>query len=275
MRTIQSFSALMLPVSFGISAFCPDLFSLHSIEAQARTALLQHLLISDKRVFRWQSALEAASPDRLPFYEDRLLSALIAGDAAQAVELCSAALYELGAHDGASACDLHMQLLQIYCTLLKIDCPCRAMIEREINELSLRSLLRFDSINVLLEHIAALCRLICAQILQSRSATTALVESVRKYIDEHYGSHITLQVLAELFHVNASYLSQIFKRQIGVGVNRYLRGARLSAAKRMLAGTDGRLSDICMQCGFSDYVHFSKTFKEEFGLSPSDYRKNH
>jgi AraC-like DNA-binding protein len=55
----------------------------------------------------------------------------------------------------------------------------------------------------------------------------------------------------------------------------YLNTLRLNHAKILVATTEKRLIDICIECGFSDYRYLYKAFKESFGCTPYEYRKRY
>ena len=57
-----------------------------------------------------------------------------------------------------------------------------------------------------------------------------------------------------------------------IGIAEYIRKTRISAAKKMLAQNES-VSAVARKSGFEDYNYFSKVFKRETGLSPSQYKK--
>ena len=60
------------------------------------------------------------------------------------------------------------------------------------------------------------------------------INGLTRYMQEHLSEEITLSVLAEEFHLNAQYISQLFKNEIGVGFFAYLTNIRLEKAKKLL-----------------------------------------
>ena len=59
----------------------------------------------------------------------------------------------------------------------------------------------------------------------------------------------------------------------GMTPNNYVRKKRLEAGKRMLEDSNDTVAEISYKTGFSNPYYFSKCFKQEFGISPSTYRK--
>jgi two-component system response regulator YesN len=78
---------------------------------------------------------------------------------------------------------------------------------------------------------------------------------------------------ANHFHVNKSYLSAIFKQEMGRSFTERLTLLRIREAKKLLKDTALNLTNIAYQCGFSDQSYFSKVFRKVEGLTPKEYRK--
>ncbi|MED5597424.1 helix-turn-helix transcriptional regulator [Janthinobacterium sp. P210006] len=81
----------------------------------------------------------------------------------------------------------------------------------------------------------------------------------------------TLPELARLAGTNASTLSQGFRQLFGTSVFAYVRQQRLELAYRMLAAGNISVADAAHACGYTD-SHFSKVFRQRYGVSPSDMR---
>lgn len=90
---------------------------------------------------------------------------------------------------------------------------------------------------------------------------------------EDYNQEYSLSSLSEDYHLNRYYLSHLFKKVTGYSVMEYLSRCRLTAAKRYLTATDLPIGDIVEKCGFRDNSDFSRLFKSQNGMSPSEFRK--
>ncbi|MCI6429968.1 MAG: response regulator [Lachnospiraceae bacterium] len=100
------------------------------------------------------------------------------------------------------------------------------------------------------------------------------INGLTRYMQEHLSEEITLSVLAEEFHLNAQYISQLFKNEIGVGFLAYLTNIRLEKAKKLLLSTALPIADVAEQSGYGDYRVFTKVFKKAEGITPSQYRRD-
>lgn len=268
-------SAIADKFFLGCSAPCKKLSELARCRSQAHLAFLQHLLYPKTSVLYWSDSLD--QPDNLlsTQEEQKLSHLLLSGDAPQTVELCTALLDTSTCTQFKNTITLQARLLQIYCLLAQPESDCQIEIQQEIARFSPDYLFQFYTFEQIIDCVSSFCRRICNNLLASRGDLSTLIESVRQYMETHYDAHITLPFLADLFHISPAYLSQIFKRQYGIGLNRCLRDIRLRAACQMLQEESTKLSDISLQCGFRDYVHFSKTFKDVIGSTPSEFRKQY
>ena len=83
-------------------------------------------------------------------------------------------------------------------------------------------------------------------------------------------------MIAELCGMSTRHLHRLFKAD-GVSFGEWVRKRRLSEARRQLANvhfSDHSIIQIAFQWGFNDAAHFSRTFRQEFGLSPRQYRRS-
>ena len=91
------------------------------------------------------------------------------------------------------------------------------------------------------------------------------INGLTRYLQEH---------LAEQFHLNPQYISQLFKSEIGVGFLTYLTNIRMEKAKKLLLSTSLSIAEVAEQSGYGDYRVFTKVFKKTEGSTPSQYRRD-
>lgn len=97
---------------------------------------------------------------------------------------------------------------------------------------------------------------------------------VKEYINRHYMEDLSLKSLAEVFHLNPSYLSRQFKEKNNVNYSDYLNIVRIEKSKKLLMSSLMSINEISEAVGFSDYRYFTKVFKRYQGMSPQAYKKN-
>ena len=108
---------------------------------------------------------------------------------------------------------------------------------------------------------------------QTQLSPISMCRQLRDYIDNHFGSPITLRSLADMFFVSPDYVSHVFKSEIGESPIHYLIKCRIREAKRLLVYTNMTLREISTIIGYDNMTHFSSLFKKNTGYSPGQYRQ--
>lgn len=101
-----------------------------------------------------------------------------------------------------------------------------------------------------------------------------MITGIIRYLQEHLAEEISLNILAEEFHLSSQYISQLFKNEIGVNFLAYLTNIRMENAKKLLISTSLSIGEISNQCGYGDYRVFTKAFKKVEGSTPLQYRRD-
>lgn len=105
------------------------------------------------------------------------------------------------------------------------------------------------------------------------SASAQRIEKVLRYVDEHISKELSVDMLAEVAHLQSNYFIRFFKRQLGCTPMRYVKERKLEIARSALVGTDQPIAMIGQDVGFKDSAHFSRAFKEVYGRGPKKYRQ--
>lgn len=101
------------------------------------------------------------------------------------------------------------------------------------------------------------------------------LQRTRVYIGQHYREPLTLEQLAEMAGLSRNYYVSLFKKQYGESVVHYITRLRMEHARRLMANPELRLRDIAHRVGYNDEFYFSRKFKQETGITPSAYIRNH
>lgn len=101
-----------------------------------------------------------------------------------------------------------------------------------------------------------------------------VVQQVIALIEQNYGRDIGLQWLAEQVYLSPGYLSSLFKQEVGKSVTQYLTIFRLETAKRLLENTNLKISYIGEQVGYSNSSYFGVIFKNYFGATAAQVRRD-
>ncbi len=93
------------------------------------------------------------------------------------------------------------------------------------------------------------------------------------YIRSHIQDNLSVDSVAEALSLNTSYLSKLFKQEMGKTMSRYIRDQKIEIACNMLRHLDESSLNISNYLGFSSQSHFIQVFKRETGMTPEEYRK--
>ena len=94
------------------------------------------------------------------------------------------------------------------------------------------------------------------------------------YIYDHLHTRITIEELSSYVNLNSSYLSRVFKKEMGVSVSRYIRMKKIETAKNMLVYSDFTPSEIASILAFPSQSYFSEVFRKEVGTTPLEYKND-
>ena len=100
-----------------------------------------------------------------------------------------------------------------------------------------------------------------------------VIEQIRKWIHDHLHEDLTLLDLSRRFHYSVSYISMLFKKEIGTGFQEYLLDCRMQRAKHLLLDPALRISHIAQQVGYTNPKAFSIAFHKACGIPPTEYRE--
>ena len=98
------------------------------------------------------------------------------------------------------------------------------------------------------------------------------VDEACAYIKNHYAQDISLDILAQVVHLNKSYLARQFKKEFGMSPIAYLIKVRMDYAKKLLTESTLPVKAVAALCGYNDPSFFNFYFKKTFGISPAAYR---
>ena len=96
-----------------------------------------------------------------------------------------------------------------------------------------------------------------------------------EYIHQNFKADLTLDVLSAFMHLNKNYLSQLFKKEVGLSFVVYLNKYRIEQAKLRLRTTTAPLAEIAYEVGYSDPTYFSRIFKKYTEMTPNYYRQTY
>lgn len=95
------------------------------------------------------------------------------------------------------------------------------------------------------------------------------------FIYSHLNTRITVQVLSDYTGLSPSYLSRLFKKELGISISDYILEKKIEKSENLLKYSDYSLVDIANYLAFSSQSHFIQTFKKAVGVTPNKYRNQY
>lgn len=110
-------------------------------------------------------------------------------------------------------------------------------------------------------------------ILAGEKMSDYYIKEISNYIEKHYSEDITVESMAEYLNLSRGYLNKIFKRYTGKSPKEYLTSYRMAKAIQLLKTTQIPIGEVGLSVGYANQLHFSRAFKNFFGVSPKIWRQ--
>lgn len=103
------------------------------------------------------------------------------------------------------------------------------------------------------------------------SAQDSLFQNLCSFIDAHMEENLSLERLSSEFFVSKFHISHVFKENLGISIHQYITKKRLNLCCQSILG-GMPITEACQTFAFSDYSSFFRAFKQEYGMSPREFR---
>lgn len=132
----------------------------------------------------------------------------------------------------------------------------------------------FDVRPYYVELISAISETVSNTEISLRNYSSTIANCI-SYINKHLLQKITLRMLANHCNLSERWLSKRFREEVGITLPDYINNKKLQRGAQLIKFTTTPIEEISFFLGFSNQSYFSKLFKEKYGESPLEYRRNH
>lgn len=108
--------------------------------------------------------------------------------------------------------------------------------------------------------------------LETQPQNNSKLDLIFKHINANFNKHISLDEIANLASMTVPAFCRFFKKTTGKTFTKIVNEYRIVHATKLLSESKISITDICFECGFNNFSHFNKLFKEFTGKSASKYR---
>jgi AraC family transcriptional regulator len=109
--------------------------------------------------------------------------------------------------------------------------------------------------------------------IQTLQETPECIEDVMRYIREHINEPLNRERLAAVAGFSVPHFHRVFTAHVGESAASYVRRLRLERAGRKLRMGAVDITEVALAAGYDTHAAFSKAFKQQFGLSPREFRQ--
>ena len=107
----------------------------------------------------------------------------------------------------------------------------------------------------------------------AQTDTIDRLKPILEYVESHFHQPLSLEELAGVIGMNGKYFCRFFRRVTGQTPMNYVNTYRIEQAAYILCTTGMSVTEVGLECGFSDTSHFVKLFKKHKGITPKQFRK--
>ena len=101
-----------------------------------------------------------------------------------------------------------------------------------------------------------------------------IIRKAQQYISTHIREKLSVPLVAKMVDVSPSYLTALFHKNLQISPGEYIRRVKLQESKQMIREGSMNFTEIAAALNYSTVHHFSRQFKEKFGITPTEYAKS-
>ena len=101
-----------------------------------------------------------------------------------------------------------------------------------------------------------------------------IIRRAQQYVSAHIREKLSVPTVARMVDVSPSYLTALFHKNLQISPGEYIRRIKLQESKQMIRENSMNFSEIAAALQYSTVHHFSRQFKDKFGITPTEYAKS-
>ncbi|WP_195575651.1 response regulator [Paenibacillus sp. 1001270B_150601_E10] len=262
-------------VSAGVCAQVLGIEHLHELYRQAIKALQSRIVLGRELVIPYQdTSQEEVALKGTVQAEKGLEVAIETADQARALK-CLEEVWTSLMEGAESIEEAYESILYIHSLLIRMI-QNQGLSAREVFGDDIRYVYSIELLRTKEEHWSLIHRAterMIELLLEARSSSTHhTITALLSLIEQEMDQELTLHSAADRMFVNSSYLSRLFKQEMGVAFSSYVTTKKMERAKEVLQ-QGGRVYDAATATGYRDVSYFTKVFRKYWGATPGEFKK--
>jgi AraC family transcriptional regulator len=102
----------------------------------------------------------------------------------------------------------------------------------------------------------------------------ARLRRIRELVHAKVEDELSLDEMAQSVGLSTAHFARMFRKSTGQTPHQFVLHHRLKRAKALLRAPDARVLDVAVACGFKTQQHFAQVFRDVWGISPTEYRRD-
>jgi two-component system response regulator YesN len=265
-RKIHKAAGFLFDLLYEVGGFDPRVVRWRRQRSEQQSQIGEFIQERKKLGADWQYPLES---------EQELLGKVKIGDRTGAKEILNSILGTILFHNPGDLGVLKARLLELLSILSRsaVEGGVNIDVMLEKNLTYVNKVMEIDSQEDLCAWIGTALNEFIELVYSSQDAKKVTqIRPAINYIDANYDKPITLAEVAEASCLSVSRLAHLFKEQMGITIIDYLTSVRIERAKQLLLSTEQNCTEICFQVGYNNQSYFTRTFKEQAGMTPREFR---
>ena len=137
----------------------------------------------------------------------------------------------------------------------------------------LETLHQLEDLYQIKQHFTTVALAIMEELAPEKVSYTPVIQKIINEVEADPGQNVNLKSLAGKYHINASYLGQLFQKEVGCSFVNYVNHLRNEKAKELILNTDKKINEIAKIVGYAESNYFYRKFKQCYGISPNTMRE--
>lgn len=265
-------------ICIGLSSVCVENDRVHEAYLEACHACSQSIYLGENTIVHYNDLDDVLwqNYEITDGQKQRLLMKIYSGQTAETEKEIREMFSEAG--DNLENCKYMAMDLMVACMKYPFLCRVKCAIQEKEYDFSflqdgIKVIGSAESVEEIVQYLTRSFSLLTRQNHQdTEERYQHVVKQITEYLNEHYMENLTLDSIADEFHMSRTYVSRLLRRYAGKSFLKILVDIRMEEARKMILEEKYKMYEIAERVGYNDFSYFIQAFKKKYGVTPNEYR---